>query len=124
MVGVDACHLGTDIFLTVADGDRGAILCPHLINDALELRIGGGDVTRLQTDAAPLLQTLIGFRGTPSEDHHGVGQEAFRLVQLRVNQSVARTQQYDNHEDAPRHSESCERRAQLVATGRLPYLIQ
>ena len=43
------------------------------------------------------------------------------LLHGGVDESVAGSQQHDNHEDAPRHGKARERRAELVPPSRRPY---
>ena len=54
-------------------------------------------------------------------DLHRVRQPVLILLQVRIDETVAGTQEHDEHEDAPRHGESRERRAELIPPCRLPY---
>ena len=124
VVGVDAADAGGDILLTQADSGRGAILCTHLVDSFRELLTCDVDVFLVQTDVAAFLESLIGLRRPSAKDYHRTGEEAARLLQLGIDKSIACSKQHDDHEDAPRHSKSCQRGTQLIATGRLPYFIQ
>ena len=43
------------------------------------------------------------------------------LFQSGVDQTIACAQEHNDHEDTPRHSETRERRAELVPPRRTPY---
>ena len=124
MVRINARNLCTDILLSVGDGGRHVVGGSNFIDVISELLVCCRNVTRLQTDASPFLQTLIGFRRATTKDHHRVREEALRLIQLCIDQSVACPQQYDEHEDAPRYGKAGQRGAQLVAFRRLGYFFQ
>ena len=83
--------------------------------------MNSGQVFRIEIDPAALTQSGVGFRRHTTIDLHRVGEEVAAHLHRRIDESVAGTQQHDNHEDAPRHSETRERRAELVPPCRLPY---
>ena len=125
VIGIDARQRGVDVLLTAADGLGVLVLCgSRFIDIGAELTFGCLQVAFLQADVTPLFQPLVGLAGLASEDFHRVAQKASALPQLRIDQSVARSEQHDEHEDAPGHGESRQACAQLVAARRLPYLIQ
>jgi hypothetical protein len=63
----------------------------------------------------------VRFRSSTAEDGHGVHDETIIVVFHCMDKAIARSQQYDKHEDAPRHSKTGKRGAQLVAPSRTPY---
>ncbi len=125
MVGIDADDARRHILLTEADGCGGRhILRSNVVDIFLEIILRDGHVACLQANGSPLFQTLVWFRSLTAEHHHRIRQKAVRLLHLRVDEAVACAEQYDEHENAPRHGESCQCRAQLVAAGCLPNFIQ
>ena len=121
MVGIDTLNCRTDIFLVVADGSRDTVTCPYFVNMIRELARCCIDIPRLQTDIPALLHSLIGLCCLTAKDHHGIREETFTLLQVGIDESITGTQKDDEHEDTPRHSETCERGAQFITPCCLPY---
>ena len=69
---------------------------------------------------ASFLVAFPGFRGPPAVEVDGVDGVAAEVGEHAVLQSVARAQQDDQHEDAPRYGKSRQERAQFVAADRGP----
>ena len=82
-----------------------------------EFRFGGLKVARVQLNITSLAQSLIGLRGGTSVGFHRVGQPVGTLLHIGIDESVTGTQQHNDHEDAPRHSKACKRRAKLIPSG-------
>ena len=121
MDGIDTRDAHIHVILAVGHHRTGGIGSTHIIDILLELRFCGSQVFRIEVDPAALAQSGIGFRRHTSIDLHRVGEEVAAHLHRRIDETIAGTQQHDNHEDAPRHSEARERRAEFVSPCRLPY---
>ena len=93
----------------------------NVVNMILEFRFGGLQVVSVQADIAPFTKSLIGLRSPASICLHRIRQPVAALLEVSIDESVACAKQHDNHKDSPRHSKTCKRRAELVATSRRPY---
>ena len=120
--GVDTHNLQVvQILFSIAHRSTVVVNGTHVVDGARKLLLGGSQVLGVQVDATSLAQSLIGFRGVTPIGLHRVGEPVASLLYVGIDESVACTQQHDNHKNAPRHSKSCQCRAQLVASCRLPY---
>ena len=119
LIGINATKRGTDV--VVAHGDGGSRLLhfrTHRFHILAETLACGADVAVVEGNVASFLQAIVRFRGGSSKHRHRVGEEVAHIVRHAVDKSIARSQQHDNHIDAPRHGKSRERSAQLVAAYR------
>ena len=118
---IDTGDIYAHILITITDGGIGLIAGTHMVDVLRKIVLGNLKILGLETDVPTLLQALIRLRGTTAPDLHGVREPVLVLLQVGIDESVTGTQQHDQHEDTPRHSKACERRAELVPPCRLPY---
>ena len=91
----------------------------HILLVAL---VGQSLVFVVEGYAPAFFQTVVSLRRISRAHHHRVVKKPVALYFLGVDESVAGSEQEDNHEDAPRHGKACQRGAQLVAPYGAPYL--
>ena len=111
-VGIDAEDGTADIVLAERDDRRVVVdFGAHLVNVCVERMVGYGHVFIVQLYGPSLLQSVIAFGGESAKHHHRVGEKVVAVARQRIDEAIARAQQEDEHEDAPRHGESRERGA-------------
>ena len=71
-------------------------------------------------DAAALLQAVVRLGGDAGKHVHRIDGEIIGIAHERVEQAVAGAQQHDQHKDAPRHGQTRQAGAHLVAPDGLP----
>ncbi len=82
------------------------------------------DGTFVETDRAVGTIALVGHRSPAGPEIDRVDGLSFEVAPHAVQQTLARSQQHDKHEDAPRHGKSREEGAHLVALHRFEYFTQ
>ena len=118
---IDTCYRTCNILFAIADSSTNIIKRTYLVDMILKIILSHSDISRLESDTATFLQTIIRLRSATSVNLHRVRQPVFVLLHVGINQTIACTQQYDDHEDAPRYSKTRKRRAELVPPGCRPY---
>ena len=120
MDGINTCYLHVHIVLAISNGRTHIVAGTYLVDMILKLRFCSLQIVFVQLDIASFAQSLIGFRSGTSIRLHRVGKVVTHHIHIGIDESVTSTQQYDDHEDAPRHSKTCERSTELISPCRLP----
>ncbi len=92
------------------------------LDDVTVLVTCGAQVAVVERYRAALTHAVVGLRCRTAIHLHGVAEEVIGVVGEAVDEAVARTEEQDNHEDAPSHGEAGEGGAQLVALDGAPNL--
>ena len=96
--------------------ERHHIQFGHLLAQALH-------VAKMQGEATPLAQSLVGFGGGLGPNHGRVGGKTGKVLLEHLPQPPATSQQHHQHQHAPEHAEAREQAAALVTGKRVQYLV-
>ena len=123
VVGKDSFGLAREVFVVVGEG-IGMRDGRRAVFDLAEVPFQVVEVCLAEGDTPFGGQALPRLRGVACRDAHHVGRQVAEVVHDAVMQPIARAEEDDEHEDAPRDREPRQERPQLIPSDRAPDLTE